>query len=77
MSNSVKIQPVAIVLPVKGEGKKVNTNILIRVGPNLVANGILGGEYNETQALREFKNKNPKLKVREGWEDVAVVLRRL
>jgi hypothetical protein len=71
---SIKVVPVVIVLH-KTDKKTVNSNILVRVGNNLVASGTLGGRYNEQQAMREFRNGNPKLVIRAGMEDVAKVAR--
>lgn len=75
MSNvTTKIVPVVLV-NVIGERRNKATNVLIRVGPNLVANGTLGGKWNPAQAFNEFKRNNPKFTIRKDMETVATLLK--
>ena len=81
MSHNIS-NPTVILLPKfkkspTGRKYQGGTNVLIRVGPNLVASGELGGKYNEAQALAEFKRGNAKLKVQPNMQPVADAIRKL
>lgn len=58
-----------------GKPRKWHTDVLIRVGPNLIANASLGGKWCQKTAFHEFKRGHKGFKVREGMEKVAELLK--
>lgn len=79
MSHSITT-PTVLVLPLMKENARrkptqTGTNVIIRVGPNLIASANLGGKYTVEQGLKEFKRGNTKFRVPPNMQAVADAIR--